>query len=91
MDESKLLGNILHITVIPGTKVCVKCKIQMYEMFRNFEQLDNDYTKYTGKGFNSPDFELRQIEEKVTRKDLLAKFNATLQLHDLTPTSNLPR
>ena len=89
MEESVILGEILNTSVIPGKKVCVTCKIKMYEILKEYEQVQRDKT--TELDIVSPNLELRRIEEKVARENLLAKFNATIGLYDLTPASNLPR
>ena len=89
LQESIILGKILNISVIPSKKVCVSCRIKMHEMLKDSEQPQKDET--VDLEFVSPNLELRRIEEKVDRENLLAKFNATIGLFDLTPASALPR
>ena len=89
MQESIILGNILNTSVIPGKKVCASYRIKMYEILKDSEQPQKDET--VELGFVSPNLELRSIEERVDRENLLAKFNATIGLYDLTPASALPR
>ena len=89
LQESIILGKILNTSVIPGKKVCVSCRIKMNEMLKDAEQSQKDQT--VELEFVSPNLELRRIEERVNRENLLAKFNATIGLYDLTPASALPR
>ena len=91
MDESESLGKILNTIVIPGKKVCISCKIRIFETLRDFQKVEKDEIQHKVVGFDSPDLELRGIEENVIRENLLAKFNKTLGLYDLTPAANLPR
>ena len=94
LDESVKLGEILNATVIPGKKLCIKCKIRMFELLRIFDdKVEEEETKSTGPGFGSPDIELKRIEEKFARQTKLANFNAPLELelHDSTLESKSPR
>ena len=61
----------------------------MNEMLKDAEQSQKDQT--VELEFVSPNLELRRIEERVDRENLLAKFNATIGLYDLPPASALPR
>ena len=61
----------------------------MNEMLKDAEQSQKDQT--VELEFVSPNLKLRRIEERVDRENLLAKFDATIGLYDLTPASALPR
>ena len=76
MQETIILGKILNTSVIPGKKVCLSCRIKMYEMLKDSEQPQKD--EIVELEFVSPNLELRRIEEKVDRENLLDKFNATI-------------
>ena len=82
LDESLKLSETLNVTMIPGKKLCVRCKIQMFETLRNFDEnkVEEEETKYTGPGFDSPDIELKRIEKKFTKQVHLATSNAPLEL-----------
>ena len=57
--------------MIPGKKVCASCRIKMYEILKDSEQPQKDET--VKLGFVSPNLELRSIEERVDRENLMAK------------------
>ena len=45
MEESIKLGQVLNSPVIPGHKLCIKCKIRMYELLRNFSDKSENEEK----------------------------------------------
>ena len=89
-EETEILREILGIAVIPGKKLCLKCKIHMYGVFKDHKNIQQiSYCNILDT--DSPDMELRRISENICREEKLAKFNTTLELHDLTPAPKLPR
>ena len=85
MEESIELGQVLNSPVIPRHKLCIKCKIRMYELLRNFsDKSENEEENNTGPGFDSPDIELKRIEKKFARQNI-HQFNPFHELQDSTP------
>ena len=63
----------------------------MYDMFKDYQEIANETSANRTQDFDSPDIEMKSISERITRQEEQFKFNATLDLHDLTPASKPPR
>ena len=62
----------------------------MYEVLKDLKDIQQ-ISVCDIQDIDSPDMEMRKISENICRHEKLAKFNTTLELHNLTPAPKLPR